>query len=178
MEEPIIVGHALGAVVAVEYAAKNGTVVNKIMAVSLPLSSRVIDRRLMNYTQTSVLAKVFRWRPIPNREIEEEAGRAAEQVIPLSLQSFAEYDSLARLLKVNCNVLLVFGEKDDVIDPTPLRDLENKLSHIRHISLSESKHFPMVDEGAKFNRLLRDFADKEATLETLTLKEEWRRRTR
>jgi len=178
LTKPIIVGHALGAAIAIEYAHKNMSSVSKIMAVSLPLSPEVIDRRLMNYSQSSVLSKVFRWKPIPDKEIEEEANRAADKVIPLSLQSFAEHYSAEKLFNVNSNVLIVFGEKDDVVDPAPVKELNGSLSHVRHISLSDSRHFPMIDEGTKFNRLLKDFADKDATLESLTLKDEWRRRTR
>jgi len=48
---------------------------------------------------------------------------------------------------------------------------------VRSIFLSESRHFPMLDERPKFNRLLRDFLIAES-LESLSLKEEWRRQTR
>jgi hypothetical protein len=36
----------------------------------------------------------------------------------------------------------------------------------------------MLDEAAKFNRLLKDFLDVEDDLSVLELKEEWRRRER
>jgi hypothetical protein len=46
--------------------------------------------------------------------------------------------------------------------------------------LPETHHFPMLDQPAKFGRLLRDFMDVETPedLSDLTIKEEWRRRTR
>lgn len=178
LREPVLVGHSLGAAIAIEYVERYAPPVEKIMAVSLPLNPETIDRRLANYSQSSVLNKVFRWKPIPDKEIEQEANRAAETVISSSLDSMAGFDLAERLINLDCSVLLVFGEKDDVIDPRPLKELDNGLSHIRQIPLSASKHFPMIDEGTKFCRLLRDFADKETTLEALSLKEEWRRRTR
>lgn len=179
LDEPIIVGHSLGAAVAIEYAARNVTPVSKIMAVSLPLSEDSVNHRLKNYLQPSILPNVlFRWKPIPTKEIEEEAERAAEKVIPMSLESWANYNFQEKLYQVKCNILLVFGEKDDVVDPAPIKALNNETSHVKYISLGGSRHFPMVDENAKFNRLLKDFADKNATLESLSLKEEWRRRTR
>lgn len=179
LDEPIIVGHALGAAVALEYAARKVAPVSKIMAVSLPLSEDSVNHRLKNYLQPSILPNVlFRWKPIPTKEIEEEAERAAEKVIPMSLESWASYNFQEKLHQVECNILLVFGEKDDVVDPTPIKGLNNESSHVKYISLASSRHFPMVDESAKFNRLLKDFADKNATLESLSLKEEWRRRTR
>ena len=178
MANPIIVGHALGAVVAIEYAAKNSEAVSKLMAISPPLLPDTVDRRLGNYPQSSVLSKVFRWKPIPNKEIEEDTERAGEKAISKSLESFSGYNSLAKLQEIDCNVLLVFGEKDDVVDTTPIKTLDNRLNHVRHIALPDSKHFPMVDESSKFNRLLKDFADADVSLDDLSLKEEWRRRTR
>jgi pimeloyl-ACP methyl ester carboxylesterase len=175
---PVIVGHSLGAAIAIEYASRYEGVASKIVAVSLPLDPKSIDRRLMSYTNSSVLSRVFRWKPIPIKEIEQEADRAAENVIPLSLESFAQSKILEKLLVLQCSVLLVYGDKDDVIDPTPMRDFNSGLQNIKQISLSSSRHFPMIDEGGKFNRLVKDFAAKNATLETLGLKEEWRRRIR
>ncbi len=176
--EPVLVGHALGAGVAIEYAARYPHDVQKIVAVSLPLTPDSIDRRLLNFSSSSLLSRVFRWKPIPTKEVEVEAARAAENAIPLSLKSFARLNLMERLLSLPCSILLVYGEKDDVVDPTPIRELNSDLPNIRYISLPGSRHFPMLDESNKFNRLLRDFADREATLESLELKEEWRRRIR
>jgi pimeloyl-ACP methyl ester carboxylesterase len=75
-------------------------------------------------------------------------------------------------------VLTVYGEKDDLIDPGPARSLNGHWPNIRPIGLADSKHFPMLDETAKFNRLLKDFLEAEDDLSALELKEEWRRRTR
>lgn len=179
LDSPIIVGHALGAVVAIDYAAIQGVPVDKVMAVSLPLSADTIDRRLSGYSQSSLLSKMLRWKPIPNKEIEEEAARAADKVIAVTLESFASHnDALDKLKRLNCTVLIVFGERDEVIDATPVQKLNNSLNHIRHITLPDAKHFPMVDDGPKFNRLLKDFVDPNNTLDDLDLKDEWRRRTR
>lgn len=176
--EPLIVGHALGAGVAIEYVSQKVEGVNKIVGVSLPLDPKTIDRRLAGYTKESVLSKVFRWKPVLSKEVEQEVARAADGVIPQSLESFAELNVIEKLLNLNCSVLLVYGEKDDVVDPTPVRELDGGLNHIKYVSLSSSRHFPMLDESGKFNRLLKDFADKNATLDSLVLKEEWRRRIR
>jgi len=175
---PIIVGHALGAGVAIEYASRLAEPVDKIVAISLPLDPKAIDRRLANYTDSSLLSKVFRWKPIPTKEIEQEAERVAENVIPLSLESFANLNIVEKLRNLSSSVLLVYGEKDDVVSPMPSVELNDGLEHIRYVSLPASRHFPMVDESSKFNRLLKDFADGDATLESLELKDEWRRRIR
>ncbi|MDX1521577.1 MAG: alpha/beta hydrolase, partial [Anaerolineae bacterium] len=76
-------------------------------------------------------------------------------------------------------LLLVYGEKDDVIDPGPVaQELDGSWPNVRPIGLSESKHFPMLDEANKFQRLLKDFLEITDDLSVLELKDEWRRRTR
>ncbi|MBI1881659.1 MAG: alpha/beta hydrolase, partial [Chloroflexi bacterium] len=112
----------------------------------------------------------------------KEAEKAGEGAINLSIQSVARVDMQSHIQNFcqndNSMLLAVYGEKDDVIDPSPTRDLNGSLSNIRQIGLSDSKHFPMLDEAAKFHRLLKDFLDVENDLSALELKEEWRRRTR
>jgi pimeloyl-ACP methyl ester carboxylesterase len=75
-------------------------------------------------------------------------------------------------------LLAVYGEKDDLVDPGPTRTLNSSGPNVRSMGLSNSKHFPMLDEAAKFNRLLKDFLEIEDDLSAIELKEEWRRRTR
>lgn len=177
-----IIGHALGASVALEYASRYQDRVQKIMAVSLPVSPDCINRKLIDFANNSMMAKVMWWRQI-NKEVQKEAEKTAEGVINLSLQSATQVDIKAHLNSIgrrpnSVMLLAVYGEKDDVIDPSPTRDLDGSWQNIRPIGLSDSKHFPMLDEASKFNRLLKDFLDVEDDLSVLELKEEWRRRTR
>jgi hypothetical protein len=48
------------------------------------------------------------------------------------------------------------------------------------VELEDSRHFPLLDEAATFNRLLVDFLALKSgeTIKNLELKEEWRRRVR
>lgn len=175
---PVLVGHALGAGVVIQYAAIANADIEKIVAVSLPIGSEAIDNRLRTYFNTSVLSRIFRWKPIPNQEIEEEAARAHHDAITTSLHFFETADTIELLRQVNCDVLVVYGERDDVVAPQPIQALNHSLNHVRHIGLSESRHFPMVDESSKFTRLLREFSSRDASLHSLSLKDEWRRRIR
>ena len=182
ISRPILVGHSLGALVAIEYASRHTDDVNKIMAVSLPLSHDAVDARLKSFSESSLISnlrkKMFGWKPIPDKDIEEEAERAAERAIVTSLASLESYNPLMKLTALNCDILIVFGEKDDVVKLEPVEQINGRLDFVKHIILPATRHFPMIDDGPKFNRLLKDFVERDATLESLTLKEEWRRRTR
>jgi pimeloyl-ACP methyl ester carboxylesterase len=174
-----IVGHALGAMVALEYAFCHPDRVKKIMAVSMPMNADSISRRLIDFGNNSVMAKVLWWRQISHKEVQLEAEKTGQGAISLSVESVADIDIQIRIGQLKDSMLLaVYGEKDDIIDPSPTRNLSKHRYNVRPIGLSESKHFPMLEETAKFNRLLKDFLDVKDDLSILELKEEWRRRTR
>jgi pimeloyl-ACP methyl ester carboxylesterase len=177
-----IIGHALGASVALEYAASHSDSVKKDMAVSLPMNPDCINRKLIDFANNSMIAKMMWWRQITYKEVQKEAEKAGDGAISLSIQSVAKVDVQGHIQSLGQSddsmLLAVYGEKDDVIDPSPTRDLNGSSPNIRQIGLSDSKHFPMLDEAAKFHRLLKDFLDVENDLAALELKEEWRRRTR
>jgi pimeloyl-ACP methyl ester carboxylesterase len=177
-----IIGHALGATVALEYAVAHAGAVKKVMAVSLPMNSDCINRKLIDFANNSVIAKMMWWRQITYKEVQKEAEKTGEGAIILSVQSVAKIDIPNNIQALSqqqdAMLLAVCGEKDDVIDPSPTRDLDSQWLNVRQIGLSESKHFPMLDEAAKFTRLLKDFLTLENDLSALELKEEWRRRTR
>lgn len=177
-----IIGHALGAAVALEYAVRYPDRVNKIMAVSLPMNADSINRKLIDFANNSVMAKMLWKRQISYKEVQQEVEKTAEGAINASIQSAINLDIQGRMQVVansaDVMLLAVYGERDDMIDPSPNRNLNGTWKNVRPIGLSDSKHFPMLDEAAKFNRLLQDFLDVEDNLSALELKEEWRRRTR
>ena len=85
-------------------------------------------------------------------------------------------DMSQELGRIELPVLLVNGDRDEIVTPMDSHDLGDS-EFVRGIDFSESRHFPMLDERTKFNRLLRDFLIAE-DLKSLSLKEEWRRRAR
>lgn len=177
-----IIGHALGAMVALEYAVQYSNTVKKVMAVSLPMNPDCINRKLLDFANNSMIAKMMWWRQITYKEVQKEAEKTGEGVIVASVQSAATINVPANIQTLSqfdqSMLLAVYGDKDDMIDPAPTRDLNGNWQNIRQIGLADSKHFPMLDEAAKFSRLLKDFLAVENDLSALELKDEWRRRTR
>jgi pimeloyl-ACP methyl ester carboxylesterase len=177
-----IIGHALGATVALDYAVRYPDRLKKVMAVSLPMNADSINRKLIDLANNSVMAKVLWKRQITHKEVQQEAEKTAEGALNKSIQSVIQLDMWDRMeilaQSAEAMVLAVYGERDDMIDPAAMRQLNGSWRNIRPIGLADSKHFPMLDEASKFNRLLQDFLDVTDDLSVLELKEEWRRRTR
>jgi pimeloyl-ACP methyl ester carboxylesterase len=171
-----VVGHSLGAVVALLWAARNPDRIDRVMAVSLPLVGTAINRRLMTPEALALFDRAFN-RPPPNFEaLQMETRKADEEAVTSSARSVMGLDILRELQRIELPVLLVHGERDDIVMPFDRSEF-NGSPHVRGISLAESRHFPMLDEKAKFNRLLRDFLIAD-DVNSLNVKEEWRRKAR
>jgi pimeloyl-ACP methyl ester carboxylesterase len=172
-----LVGHSLGATVAVKFAVANPDQVTRLMLVSLPVVGEAINRRLLTAGSASPLGRLLagHW-PVDHEEVSAEAEKASEDVIALTVQACADLDLRENLRQIKVPMLALYGEKDNLVDSAQAKLLEDTASNIRFITLPESRHFPMLDEASKFHRLLKDFLVTD-DLESLTLKEEWRRRT-
>ena len=171
-----VVGHGLGAIVAVLWAARNPGRIDRIMAVGMPLVGAAINRRLTTSGALGLFDKVFNTPPPDFEALRLETFKADEAAIIESVHSVMGLDMQRELQRVDLPALLVYGERDNIVSPD-IGDAFAKSELVRSIFLSESRHFPMLDERPRFNRLLRDFLIAES-LESLSLKEEWRRQTR
>jgi len=176
-----IVGHALGAAVALKYASgfeRSRQNSLRIMAVSTPLTDSAVDRRLTS-GGGSLLDRVLGRRGAADYpEVDSEAQKADPEAVLLSVQSLGKWDLNRVLEQIDLPLLMVHGEKDPFIAPISPDLMRMPDKNVKPITLSDSKHFPMLDEAPKFQRLLKDFLEADPDdLASLALKEEWRRRT-
>lgn len=173
-----LVGHALGAAIALLYAGRVKTRPLRIMAVSTPMAAGAVSKRL-SAGGGSILDRVLGRRGAADYpEVDLEAQKADPNAVVFSARSMTNLELHRALEKLNLPLLLVHGEKDPFITPPPQDLIQISDKNVKPITLADSRHFPMLDEAAKFQRLLKDFLEtKPEDLGTLALKEEWRRRT-
>ncbi len=174
-----LVGHGLGAVIALLYTAKYPRFVDRIMTVCLPNNPHSLNTRLQNATPNE-LAEWLLDRSSNIDSVFVEAPKADPKALQSSFSGLQQInpEALAHNLSTPC--LMVYGQEDPVIT---LPALENSLflpAHIHQIVFEQSGHFPMLDETSKFNRLLADFLSLSSgdSPSQLQLKEEWKRRVR
>jgi pimeloyl-ACP methyl ester carboxylesterase len=183
LRDIIIVGHGLGAIVMLEYAARQPEHVKKLVAVSMLLQAQGVDERLLGLAYHPLLAKFANWRqPLHYPEVQAELEKADRAAVQESLRSITpdklsdQMQSLSE--RPQLRFLLIYGGKDHLVDPTPARQMNGHRPNVRAIGLAEATHFPMLDEPTKFQRLLKDFLELEDDLSALSIKEEWHRRMR
>src|SRR5512137_1276898 len=83
MRQIPIIGHALGATVALEYAVRYPDRVKKLVTVSLPVVPDAISRNLVDFANNSMMAKMMWWRQITYKEVQKEAEKTGEKAISL-----------------------------------------------------------------------------------------------
>jgi pimeloyl-ACP methyl ester carboxylesterase len=174
-----IVGHGLGALVGFYFAAQQPGSVDRIMAVNCPLDFNSVNARL----KTASAAELVDWLSSRTPEATtalSDSSKSDPRAVAASMNSF-QADSLFqefRATSIPC--LLVYGQNDPSLT-VPSADGTSSLSlNMHQINLEDSGHFPMIDETAKFNRLLTDFLALDSGLSPreLQLTEEWKRRVR
>jgi pimeloyl-ACP methyl ester carboxylesterase len=173
------VGHGLGGVVAARFANKYPDQADRMMAVSVPLTGSAINPRLLNTPPTGLVEWLLGRGPTVD-PIGAEAAKTDVAAVEATVRSLMQKDLKADLIVLKSPCLLVYGERDQAITPPDETSLNGVQNNVRRIGLEESRHFPMIDEAAKFNRLLSDFLALKSgeDLVNLGLKEEWRRRVR
>jgi pimeloyl-ACP methyl ester carboxylesterase len=173
-----LVGHALGASVAVAYARQHPKEVERIMAVGLPLDGDSINQRLRSGGGGSFINRVIGRAQGENYEsVKSEYGRTAPEAIIKSVRSVEGMDLHAALKQLVQPLLLVYGEQDNVVTPHDAAQYAGVNNTVRTMMLPQCRHFPMLDRSSQFNRLLQDFL-RTADLKELELKDEWVRRLR
>lgn len=173
-----IVGHALGAVVALLLSERQPDKVDRLMAVSLPVMGAAVSRKLSTGSD-NVLDRMIgrRQAQASYPDIAMEADKADINAVTLSARAIGSFDLRANLESREIPTLIVHGEKDSIVTPPQPDWLQSADDdHVRPLLLKDSLHFPMIEEANKFQRLLKDFLEM-ADLNALELKEEWRRRS-
>ena len=174
-----LVGHSMGAAVALLFAERYPERVDRVMAVSTPLAVSGVSKRLITSGGSSLLDRVLGRRAVTEYpEVEIEASKTDPGAVIGSARSLEAVDLRDALDELEgVPTLLVYGGKDSFITPLGSDDVRDFDGNVRPIPLVDSGHFPMIDEANKFQRLLRDFLEtKTEDLGALALKEEWRRR--
>ncbi|MCA9916492.1 MAG: alpha/beta hydrolase [Anaerolineales bacterium] len=174
----ILVGHGLGAVVALSYTAQNPDNVAKVAAISLPVAGTYLTNKLQGADNESMISRVL------GRESFSELDSEIRKVDPLAvsktIDEISNLNFVPDITNLNRPLLLVYGRQDSLVLPPngEYTYLQQSVNDRFYVELDLCHHFPMLQEKAKFNRLLLDFIIASAELTELTPKEYWQRRVR
>lgn len=174
-----IVGHGLGALVGLTFAARRPASVDRLMAVSSPLDLSSLDTRLT----TAAPAELVEWLAGGAPESKAalaDASKSDPLAVPASIESF-HFDGLFSAIHASVlPCLFVYGGNDPCLRPAQVEITTPLGQNAHQVTLESSGHFPMLDEADRFNRLLTDFLalPNGESPRQLQPREEWKRRVR
>jgi pimeloyl-ACP methyl ester carboxylesterase len=151
-----LVGHGLGAVIGVSFALRFPNIVDRLMLTGLPLGPYSLNPRFLS----SSIEDLSEWLlgRLPNTEAARtEAAKADIQAMLAALDSLKEFDTMESASRLQTPCLLVYGQNDPAVQPPTLEILDVLPEQSHSVFFEQSGHFPMLDEPAKYNRLLNDF---------------------
>lgn len=174
-----LIGHGLGAVVALLFAEQYPQYIDRIMAIGLPMDANRVNPRLLQSSPDELADWLLRNAP-ETEAARLEAPKADQDAIFRTINNLNTIDlnSLPQRMTTPC--LLVNGLNDPAITPPEPEQLATLPPNMHLITFDQAGHFPMLDRPNKFNRLVVDFLALEPgeSPSQLQLKEEWRRRLR
>jgi pimeloyl-ACP methyl ester carboxylesterase len=174
-----LVGHGLGAVVAAQYALMHPETVDRVMAVGYPVNETCVHPR-MRTAPPPDLADWLLDKSAVSEPVRAEAPKTDAQAILTSISDLPRPEVREGLSRLTTACLLVSGQNDQAVIPPDQAQIFAMPYQTHGLLFEQSGHFPMLDEGSKFNRLMVDFfslASGESPRQ-LQLKEEWKRRVR
>jgi pimeloyl-ACP methyl ester carboxylesterase len=174
-----LVGHSLGAAISLRYAALRPEKVARLVTVSLPVQGNFINDRLTNSDSSSFISRVF-GKSNTYPEVESETRKTDRTAMNAVATQLTEYNFSSDLDKCNCPVLMVFGGQDSVIQQPGIDApfMQRPGNNRHYVALESCNHFPMLEQTAKFNRLIIDFMHADDDAVEIAPKEHWQRRVR
>lgn len=182
IQQATLVGHGLGGAIAIRLTARLPERVDRLIVVSTPLVGSAIAPPLAtfsNHHDGDWIARILgRRQASAYPEVQIEAAKTDLSAVIRSVQTMRTEDLRSDLETITCPVLLVFGKNDPLVYPPEEGWLNQLEENVHIVFMDDSFHFPMLDETARFTRLLRQFLALGSGVSTLEFRNEWRRRVR
>lgn len=175
------VGHGLGGAVVVRFAHLYPDWADRAMIVSVPLTGTSVTAQLATSgLSLTTLVETLLGKGPTVEPLAVEVRKTDLAAVEASVRAVMDKEMRLELRELRPSCLLVHGDKDPLITPPADGLTLDFTNNVHRIGLEDSRHFPMLDEAAKFNRLLGDFLALKSgeNLANLGLKEEWKRRVR
>ncbi|MEM7798342.1 MAG: alpha/beta hydrolase [Chloroflexota bacterium] len=168
-----LVGHSLGASVALRYACKNQDDIHRLALISPPIDGSNLHERMLNSDPPSIMSRVS---GLSFPEVDRELRKIDQGAFTSLVQEVRQLNFTEEIKNCSIPLMIVFGEQDQIIKQ-PTYTLPEPTENRTYISL-DCNHFPMLEQRVKFNRLMLDLIHADGNLQDISPKDHWTRRNR
>jgi pimeloyl-ACP methyl ester carboxylesterase len=174
-----LVGHGLGGIIAIYYAADHPDSVERLMVVSFPMGTQSTNPRLQTLSPADSADWLLGGNQ-PYTESREDAKKTDPQVITTTLNQYNDVNWRQLINRVPISSIWIHGEHDQAISKPTTENINSLPDSAQYLNFSDSGHYPMLDEPSNFNRLLTDFIRLSPGEDPhqLEIKPMWKRRVR
>lgn len=175
-----LIGHGLGALTSILFAKKYPDIVDRMMVVNVPFEIKSVASRLRTPASPADLADWLLGKDAFTEAARSDAPKADPLAITTSFNSLDVTSFMPLMDSMLTPCLVVHGQNDPAIQTLDYERVMTMPDQVHQVVLEGSGHFPMLDEGPRFNRLMTDFLALVSgeSPRQLQLKEEWKRRVR
>lgn len=178
ISKPItLVGHGLGAVVALSFANRFPDQVDKLFLISLPVKGEDLDARINDSDLQSYVGRVIN-KSTSFDEIDNELRKTDAEAVRCLSAEIKTMDFTNMLANCPCPIMLLSGGQDPVVVPYDGNEALSSADNRLILKIDPCAHYPMLEEKAKFSRLLQEFLAADDSLSDISVKDFWYRRVR
>ncbi|MEM7330512.1 MAG: alpha/beta hydrolase [Chloroflexota bacterium] len=172
-----IVGHGLGGVVGLSFANKYPDQLQKLFLISIPIQGSYLDGRINENTFDNYVSKIVN-RAVSFDEVDKELRKIDQEAVRCLVDEIQNRDFNNYLDNCPCPIMLLSGGQDPIVQPYEGNNTQNTADNRLILRIDDCAHYPMLEEKAKFNRLLLEFLAADDSLSNIEVKDFWSRRVR
>ncbi len=166
LEHPILIGHSLGAAIALDFAAKYPQAISGVAAtgggLTLPVNPDILDgfRKQPDFVLDMIckfsLAKENR--PKFYDALRASLGQANVDVVSGDMLACSKFNLTGELQKIIAPVLVICGTEDKMTPPASSEQIATGIAGTKLVLIEGAGHMVMMEKPSAFNDALRDFA--------------------
>ena len=174
-----LIGHGLGAELAVQFALDFPDYVDRMMTLAYPVGENSINQTWFENFQPGLIEDLLD-KDAMDATIKSENQKAD----PLAIKKSGEHNQNNHRILDWANIkipwLMVSAQNDGLVEAPQNDQLAGLPENIHAILFEDCGHFIMLEESSKFQRLMTEFLSLPSgkSPSELKLKEEWKRRMR